>query len=145
MYKRNGMEYAVYVNEEKGIVTVKITNAVEQLVNEFAMFCQKNEIVFDGAYFEAFCKKYEKQMNKLIGFATCNKEAGDEFNVEYGYKLAHERAMAYFEAYRTKFYTGLCMKYDNIAEAASIRAEESDARHWDRVDRVSDIIDELKQ
>ena len=48
MYKRNGMEYAVYVNEEKGVVTVKITNAVEQLANEFAMFCQKHEIVFDG-------------------------------------------------------------------------------------------------
>ena len=144
MKNHEGMQYNIHVNEEKGVVAVRIMNGVEQLANEFAMFCQKNDTHFDGAYFNSFMDKYSTQINKLVGLATCNTEAGDTFDVEFGTRLAQERVMAYFERYRTKFYTGYCLKMDSLAEKASNRAELSDERRCNRIDRVNDLIEELK-
>ena len=144
MENREGMEYNIHVNEEKGVVAVRIMNGVSQLANEFAMFCHKNNTYFDRGYFESFVGKYGKQIDKLVGLATCNTEAGDTFDADFGARLAKERVMAYFEGYRTKFYTGYCLKLDNIAECASYRAEASDERRCNRIDRVNDLIEELK-
>ena len=144
MKNHEGMQYNIHVNEEKGVVAVRIMNGVSQLANEFAMFCQKNDIYFDGEYFKSFMEKYGKQIDKLVGLATCNTEAGDTFDVEFGTRLAQERVMAYFEGYRTKFYTGYCLKMDSLAEKASHRAELSDERRCNRIDRVNDLIEELK-
>lgn len=144
MKNREGMQYNIHVNEEKGVVAVRIINGVSQLANEFAMFCQKNDTYFDGAYFESFMEKYKKQINKIVGLATCNFDGGDSFDINFGTQLAQERAMAYFETYRTKMYNGFCLRMDSIAECASIRAELSYARRCDRIDRVNDLIEELK-
>ena len=144
MKNHEGMQYNIHVNEEKGVVAVRIMNGVEQLANEFAMFCQKNDTYFDGVYFDSFMEKYGKQIDKLVGLATCNTEAGDTFDVEFGTRLAQERVMAYFEGYRTKLYTGYCLKMDSLAEKASHRAELSDERRCNRIDRVNDLIEELK-
>ena len=144
MSNREGMQYNIHVNEEKGVVAVRIMNGVNQLANEFAMFCHKNDTYFDSGYFESFMEKYGKQIDKLVGLATCNAEAGDTFDVEFGTRLAQERVMAYFEGYRTKFYTGYCLKMDSLAEKASRRAELSDDRRCNRIDRVNDLIEELK-
>ena len=48
MKNREGMQYNIHVNEEKGVIAVRIMNGVSQLANEFAMFCQKNNTYFDG-------------------------------------------------------------------------------------------------
>ena len=144
MSNRESMQYAIHVNEEKGVVAVRIMDGVNQLANEFAMFCRKNNTYFDGEYFESFVNKYGKQVDKIVGLATCNTEAGDTFDVEFGVRLAQERAMSWFEGYRTKFYTGYCLKLDDIAERASRRAEASDERRCNRIDRVNDLIEELK-
>lgn len=144
MCNREGMQYAIHVNEDKGVVAVRVMDGMEQLANEFAMFCRKNGMCFDYDYFDSFAAKYSKQIDKLVGLATCNSEAGDGFDTEFGVRLAQERVMAYFEGYRTKLYTGFCLKMDAIAEKASQRAEKSDERRYERIDRVNDLIEELK-
>ena len=145
MFNRETLQFAIYVNEEKGITSVRILNGVDQLAAEFDMFCKKNEIDFDYRYFRSFVTKYGKQIDKLIGFSTCNTEAGDNFDAEFGVELAKERVLTYFEGFRTKFYTGFCLKMDSIAEMASIRAEMSDNRRYDRIEQVNTLIDELKK
>lgn len=144
MYNRESMQYTIHVNEEKGIVAVRIMDGVRQLANEFAMFCGKNGFYFDGEYFDSFVNKYGKQIDKIVGLATCNTEAGDTFDTDFGVRLAQERAMTCFEGYRTKLYTGFCIKLDTLAEKASRRAELSDERRCNRIDRVNDLIEELK-
>ena len=144
MKNHEGMQYNIHVNEEKGVVAVRIMNGVEQLANEFAMFCKKNDTYFDSVYFNSFMDKYSTQINKLVGLTTYNTKTGDTFDAEFGVRLAQERVMAYFEGYRTKFYTGYCLKMDSLAEKASHRAELSDERRCNRIDRVNDLIEELK-
>lgn len=141
---RESISFAIHVNEEKGVVAVRIMNGISQMHNEYYMFCRKYEAPFDYDYFDSFVGQYGKQIDKLVGLATCNTDAGDEFDVEFGTRLAQERVMACFEGYRTKFYTGLCLKYDTIADKASARAEKSDERRCNRIDRVNDLIEELK-
>ena len=143
MPSHSKMKYTVHVNEEKGVVAVRITNGISQLHEEYAEFCSKYNGTSFG-YFNEFVAKYGKQIDKLVGLATCNRDGGDVFNVEFGARLAQERAMACFEGYRTKFYTGLCLKFDEMAEIASARAEKSDNQRIIRIERVNDLIDELK-
>ena len=141
---REGMKFTTHVNEDKGVVAVRIMNGMDQMMDEYQMFCRKYEAPFDRYYIDSFIKKYGKQIDKLVGLATCNTEAGDTFDIEFSTRLAQERAMTCFEGYRTKFYTGLCLKMDCMAESASKRAEKSDERRCARIDRVNDLIEELK-
>lgn len=143
MSDRNKMQYTIHVNEEKGIVAVRVTNGVQQLRDEYVNFCVKYG-VFNPNYLDNFISKYGKQIDKLVGIASCNREGGDEFDIEFGVNLARERVMACFESYRTKFYTELCLRLDHIAELASIRAERSDSRRFERFDRINELIESLK-
>ena len=137
------MEYTIHVNEDKGVIAVRLKNGVEQLHMEYADFCRKHDAVC-FSYFNEFVAKYGKQIDKLVGISTCNRDGGDVFNVEFGTRLAQERVMACFESYRTKLYTGLCLKFDAIAEMASMRAEKSDEQRFIRIERVNELVDELK-
>lgn len=142
--KRDAMEFSTFINEEKGVVAVRINNGMDQLRRELDLFFYKNNVDFNYDLWCKFKDEYGKQVDKLVGLATCNYEAGDEFNAEFGHNLAKERVMAYFEVYRTKMFTMLTNFYDDFAEKASRRAEQSDERRCERIDSVCAQIESIK-
>ena len=142
--QRNTIDFSTFINEEKGVVAVRINNGLAQLLEELDLFYAKNGLMFDVEFWREFCDKYKKQVDKIVGLATCNYSAGDLFDVNFGHNLAKERALMYFENYRTKMFTMLCLKYDDFAEKASKRAEASDCRRAERIDAIYDQIDSIK-
>ena len=142
--RRESIDFSTFVNEEKGVVAVRINNGLRQLCDEYNLFCLKNQTYFDNKFWDTFMGLYGKQIDKIVGLSTCNYDAGDVFDAEFGANLAKERALVCFEGYRTKMFTMLCLRYDDLAEKAGIRAEMSDARRCDRIDAVNDQIDSIK-
>ena len=105
-------DFDIYVNKTLGVVVAKFPDAAEELRLDFARRMKKFWGSFDGDYWhqlDTFIKPWFLKngvlMNNLIGKARCNFEDGDEFDVEYGKKLAKKRLAEKLETYRCDFYS----------------------------------------
>ena len=94
------MQFQTFVNEKKSTVTVKAIDPMSEYLAEFCNFYKKMNSYPDMAVFDEFVETYGKQIRKMAGIATCNTEAGDIFDFEFGAALAYERYLKVFETYR---------------------------------------------
>ena len=104
------MEFRVFVNENKNVVVVKLTDALQEYFNEFNQFYNRFNVCPDYTVFREFSSKYEVQINKMIGIARCNTDDGDNFDASFGEKLAKARCLKTFEHFRSVMYSMLTIK-----------------------------------
>ena len=111
------MRFQTFVNEKKNTVVVKVEDAKTEYLAEFCNFYKRYNMCPDMNLFDEFLIAYGKQIDKMAGIATCNVEAGDNFNVVFGEALARERYLKVFETYRINMYDMMVAKIDNKIES----------------------------
>ena len=139
------MKFQVFVNEKKNTVAVKAINPINEYYIEYCNFYKKHGLRADSTLFDEFINIYGRQINKMVGIATCNTAAGDIFNEEIGRKIAHERFMKVFESYRINMYHMITAKMDNIAWSAATRMNNCAGRRDERDTKISQIIHNIKE
>ena len=134
------MEIRTFVNPEKRVVVVKITDAIDELDKEFARFYRKFNVVVDWSLWNDFTKKHRHELNNVMGMATCNVDAGDVFDAEIGERIARERCLKRFELLRQRMYHMIAAKQDKIFEEAARRQVRSYGREVRRVENIDKIL-----
>ena len=138
------MKFLTFVNEKKNTVAVKVEDAKTEYLVEFCNFYKKYNMYPDMSLFDEFLTAYGEQINKMIGIATCNVEAGDNFNVVFGEALARERYLKVFETYRINMYDMMYGKLDKMREYSEARWAACFRRRFEREDRIENKIESLK-
>ena len=138
------MKFLTFVNEKKNTVAVKVEDAKTEYLVEFCNFYKKYNMYPDMSLFDEFLTAYGEQIDKMIGIATCNVEAGDNFNVVFGEALARERYLKVFETYRINMYDMMVAKIDNMTASAFSKMTNCDLRRKERADKIKNKIESLK-
>lgn len=133
------MEFRFFINEEKGTVAVKAIDPLEEYYREFRQFYYKYKMDPDYTLFEAFIDAYADQINKMVGVASCNREEGDNFNLDFGKELARQRYMKTFESFRINMYAMMLKKLDTTIEQIVKRLNFSCARRAERENIIADM------
>ena len=136
------MEFRTFVNPEKRVVVVKITDAINELDKEFIEFYRKFHVVADWKVWGDFTEKYRHELNNLTGMAICNVDAGDVFDAEIGERIARERCLAKFERLRQNMYCLIAIKQDTVFGEAARRQVRSYGREKRRFENVTKILTE---
>lgn len=138
------MKFQTFVNESKNTVIVKVEDAKDEYLVEFCNFYKRYNMYPDMSLFDEFISAYGKQIDKMVGIATCNVEAGDNFNVVFGEALARERYLKVFESYRINMYNMMYDKLDKMRDYADARWSACSHRRFDREDKIDNKIQSLK-
>ena len=138
------MKFLTFVNEKKNTVAVKVEDAKTEYLVEFCNFYKKYNMYPDMSLFDEFLTAYGEQIDKMIGIATCNVEAGDNFNVVFGEALARERYLKVFETYRINMYDMMVAKIDNMTVSAFSKMRNCEFRKEERADKIENKIESLK-
>ena len=133
------MKFLTFVNEEKGIVTVKAEDALSEYWREFVDLCRRYD-VYSYDLWAKFEDKFGKQIQDMRGFSTCNVAAGEKFDFEVGFMIAKERYLKNFETYRIHMYEMIQDKFDEIAETARLRKLSCMQRSVVREERLDSLI-----
>lgn len=133
------MKFRFFINEEKGTVAVKAIDPLEEYYREFLQFYHKYKMDPDYTLFEAFIGAYSDQINKIVGVASCNREEGDEFNLDFGKELARQRYMKTFESFRINMYAMILGKLDATIGAVVKRLNFSCTRRAERENIIADM------
>lgn len=134
------MEFKFYVDKKNHTVVAKAVDPYKEYLEEFKNFYRKNNMTPDYSVWENFVEKEHSQIDKMVGISVCNTAAGDNFSENLGKKIAKERYLKIFEAYRIHLYTMIARKFSNIYTQAWIRAEKSRMRRLERDDKISDLL-----
>lgn len=134
------MDFQIFVNKERGTVAVKCKDPFEEYFTEFCNFYKKMEMPKDYKVYDGFVLKYGHQIDKMVGVATCNFEAGDNFEEEYGIALAQERFLKAFEKYRIHLYEMMEDRFSRAANTAYYRMVFCRERWQEREDKIDIII-----
>ena len=134
------MKFQVFINEKKNTVAVKAINPIHEYYKEFTLFYNKFGFHPYVETFEEFVDKYERQIDKMVGIATCNVEAGDVFDAELGEKIARERYLKLFETYRIKMYQMITNKLDKATSESFRRINYCTYRYKERDNKINNII-----
>lgn len=134
------MDFQIFVNKEKGTVAVKCKDPFEEYFIEFRSFYKKMDMPVDYKVYDDFVFKYGHQIDKMVGVATCNLEAGDIFEEEYGIALAQERFLKAFENYRIHLYEMMEDKLERAANVGYDRMVFCRERWQEREDKIDIII-----
>ena len=134
------MELNTFTNELLGVVVVKATDPISEYYKEFADFYKRHNMIVDNRLFDDFTKKFGHQIYNMDGRATCNVEAGDDFDFEYGAKLAKERYLKSFETFRINMYSMIFEKvYTTLMGAKDRMYFAINRRDW-RDSKINSII-----
>lgn len=133
------MEFQTFINTDKGIATVKVKNPLREYYEEYCNFYKKCGVYLDNSVFSEFIRLYGKQIDKMVGTAQCNKDAGDTFDVTFGAELAYERYLKVFESYRINLYDMMAEHFAKMANIASSRMNHCIERKYDRVNKIEEL------
>lgn len=136
------MEIRTFVNPEKRVVVVKITDAANEFEKELFDFYRKFRLNTDWKVWRDFTEKYRHEINNVTGMATCNVDAGDVFDAEIGERIARERCLKNFEQLRQRMYRMIAVKQDKVFEEAARRQVRSYGRERSRIENVAKILTE---
>lgn len=128
---RSNIQY--FVNEQEQIVVAKLTGfrvdaleMVEQVI--FGKEAAKS-IFFDDKYVYSMVMRYP---DSYCGIAKCNKDDGDEWDVEYGKALARARLLKKVSNAKSRILYGvkkyMSAKVDEITELLE-RSNEKEFRY----------------
>ena len=134
------MQFQTFINAEKYTVVVKIVNPIKEYREEYRNFLKSHNRYIDREIFDEFLNLYEKQINDIVGIATCNVEAGDIFDEKYGEALAYERCLKAFETYRIKMYRMIEEDFEKVVLAANKKVAVCSKRKTERAERIHAII-----
>lgn len=138
------MKFLTFVNENKNTVVVKAEDAMAEYLAEFCNFYKKYNMYPDMELFDEFINAYGKQIDKMVGIATCNVQAGDSFSPVFGEALARERYLKVFETYRINMYDMMVAKIDNMTASAFSKMSNCDFRRKERADKIAYMTTEVK-
>lgn len=138
------MKFLTFVNENKNTVVVKAEDAMSEYLAEFCNFYKKYNMYPDMDLFGEFINTYGKQIDKMVGIATCNVQAGDSFSSAFGEALARERYLKVFETYRINMYDMMVAKIDNMTASAFSKMRNCDFRRKERADKIADMTTEVE-
>lgn len=91
-----------FVNAEKGIVVAVMEDSLRELIALFEKQFPVNDIGQKQRTLNLMLRRltgltaYQRVKGDFKGFARCNLEAGDEFDIDFGTLLASNRAQRYF-------------------------------------------------
>lgn len=134
------MEFKFYVDKKRYTVVAKAIDPYKEYYEEFKNFYRKNSMTPDYSIWESFVEKEHNQIDKMVGISVCNTAAGDNFSENLGKKIAKERYLKTFEAYRIHLYTMIARKFSDMYSQAWIRTEKSIMRRLERDDKISGLL-----
>jgi hypothetical protein len=134
------MEFRTFYNHAKRTVAVKIVDAAEEFDQELYDFYYKMHMKPDYTFIRGFFERHAKEINNIVGIATCNTDAGDTYDSEIGRRIARERSLYVFEGIRARMYEELEEYLEVMAAEAVRRQMNAHLRRGKRKHNVSEII-----
>lgn len=133
--------YQYFINEDKGIVVAKISyeQFYNDMVDEIRGFYNKLDVYIDITNIIEKAINKELHYEQLIAKASCNIEAGDIFDEDFGCNLATARLTQKISTLKNKIYMDAAKEIDFICFKIIDMAYKYSNRISDNQDRFMNL------
>lgn len=144
-------EFKTYVNPALGVVVAKHPTAAREMIVDFIKIFDKisrrlnmeesNPILKAiAAIGYSWFVKNENKLNNLTAKAYCNFDAEDEFDEEFGKKLAKKRLAVKLDRYRMNLFDTLANEAYSLFEEFEVYSNAIDDKRWRTLESIDEMV-----